>query len=252
MQRILDIDLDFFVTPVVHWPQWDGRASAEHRCWPVEEALAFLTERCLLTGPLPGFVTERHDELFWLWREAISDGVLVPPFDVTHLDAHADLGLGDAGYTYLMTELLFEPPEMRDEPRAETDATSGLNEGNFLLFALACRWIGALRYVYGDGGGNDELPYARQGFDRDATRLQLAAMSKRELDKLLHRKKAVVSHLEPAVSYAAGHHRHFRADAEFDFVCITRSPRYTPASADPLFEAIVQAFVAPASRRRPG
>lgn len=97
MQRVLDIDLDFFVTPVVHWPQWDGRASAEHGCWPVEEALAFLTDRCLLAGPLPGFVTERHDELFWLWREAISDGLLVPPFDVTHLDAHADLGLGDAG-----------------------------------------------------------------------------------------------------------------------------------------------------------
>lgn len=77
-------------------------------------------------------------------------------------------------------------------------------------------------------------------------------MSKPNLDQLLHRKEAVVSHLEPAVSYAAGHHHDFRTEAGFDFVCITRSPQYTPSSADPLFAAILRAFVAPAARRRPG
>jgi hypothetical protein len=252
VQRVLDIDLDFFVTPVVHWPQWQDRAPADHEVWPVEEAVGFLTERCLLTARLPGFVTERHDELFWLWRDAIRDGALVPPFDVVHLDAHADLGLGDAGYAYLMTELLFEPAELREEPRAETEGSSGLAEGNFLLFALACGWIGSMRYVYGDGGGDDEPLYAREGFDVDATRLQLAAMSQHELDRFLRREVPVVSRLEPAVPYVSGHHREFEAAEAFDFVCITRSPRYTPAAADVLFDVLVDTFVDPTECRRPG
>src|SRR3954451_4096317 len=114
MQRVLDIDLDFFVVPAAHYPDYESRLSAdEYRVWPTDDALAFLRERCGLREKRPGFVTENHAELFPEWRGAIETGRLQPPFHVTHLDAHADLGLGDNGYSYLLTELLFRPPEER-------------------------------------------------------------------------------------------------------------------------------------------
>jgi hypothetical protein len=131
--RILDIDLDFFVQLVVHLPQSDDRPeSGEHSVWSVQRAFDFLTGRCGLASPLPGFLIESHDELFFRWRDAIEAEILTPPFHVTHVDAHADLGLGDSGYVYLMTSLLFDPPESRWYP-SPPPGTNGLNEANFLL-----------------------------------------------------------------------------------------------------------------------
>jgi len=62
---------------------------------------------------VPGFVVEHHGDLFAQWRAAIEGGMLRVPFSVTHVDAHADLGLGDSGYEHLMTSFLFEPAEGR-------------------------------------------------------------------------------------------------------------------------------------------
>ena len=133
-------------------------------------------------------------------------GILQPPFHVTHVDAHADLGLGDSGYVYLMTSLLFAPPESRLHPAPPTGKT-GLTEGNFLLFAIACRWINDLEYVYGEGGGEDELPCVMQGFDRSADHVQLAAMTEpafRNWNFGLSGRQPSVSHLEPSVGYRSG------------------------------------------------
>jgi hypothetical protein len=175
----------------------------------------------------------------------VINGTLTPPFHVTHLDAHADLGLGDAGYRYLMSSLLFEPPERRTHPRTN-DSGSGLTDGNFLLFAIACRWIGDLVYVFGDGGGGDELPYVMQGFARGADHVQLAAMEGEQVDRLLRPSlKPTVAHLEPAVPYRSTPWRRFDADGAYDLVCLTRSPPYTPAAADQLFSAIRDTYIEP-------
>lgn len=40
---------------------------------------------------------------------------MTTPLEVVHIDAHADLGLGDASYSYLMGELAYEPIEKRYE-----------------------------------------------------------------------------------------------------------------------------------------
>jgi hypothetical protein len=246
--RILDIDLDFFVQPVVHLPQDDSRpVSAEHTVWSTDRAFEFLTDRCGLTGRLPGILTEQHDELFPSWREAVRAQILQPPFDVTHVDAHADLGLGDSGYVYLMTSLLFAPPEERWNPTPPI-GTTGLTEGNFLLFAIACRWVSSLEYVYGEGGGGDELHCVMAGFERSANQVRLAAMTPnafRNWNFGLSGREPAVTHLEPGVPYESGRWENFQAEAPFDFVCLTRSPRYTPTTADPLYAAIADAFIEP-------
>ena len=113
--------------------------SDEYPPWSRDEALAFLHDRCKLTDPLPGFVVENHGELFEQWAAAIDAGKLMPPLSVAHVDAHADLGLGDIGYVYLLTELLFLPVEERRSPRA-----GAVTDGNWLAFAIASRWISDL------------------------------------------------------------------------------------------------------------
>jgi UPF0489 domain len=111
--RVLDVDLDFFVDGVADLRAPDaGRLdSSEFPPWSLEGSLRFLEEQCKLTRKLPGVAVEYHADVFAHWRALIDRGVLEPPFSVTHVDAHADLGLGDAGYEYLLTQLLFKPVE---------------------------------------------------------------------------------------------------------------------------------------------
>jgi hypothetical protein len=118
--------------------------------------MTFLTKRCQLDGPRPGFVVEQHSELFYLWGEATKAGQMASPFEVVHVDAHADLGLGDASYAYLMGELAFEPIEHRYEilkKRRPGSRKEMIDLGNhaltdgWLMFALACGRISDLTYV---------------------------------------------------------------------------------------------------------
>lgn len=241
MQRVLDIDLDFFVHDVVYWPEDGTRPDPDlHPVWQEEEAFRFLRERCALSERLPGFVTENHAEVFALWRSAIEAGVLVPPFHVTHVDAHADLGLGNAGFIYLLTELVHLPVEARAHPNL---GPGGLNDTNQLAFAIACRWISDLTYVYCDGGGSDELAAVMQGFDVRADHIQLARLTRGELDRLVHRRPPAGVDVEPPVPYRSLHWESFTADAPYDLVCLTRSPPYSPPTADPLFDAIHATFI---------
>jgi hypothetical protein len=77
--------------------------------------------------------------------------VRVPKFHVTHVDAHADLGLGDSGYVHLITEVMHRP--VAERSLAEVVAPA-INFSNWLAFAVACRWVADIDYVFGEGGGS--------------------------------------------------------------------------------------------------
>jgi hypothetical protein len=66
---------------------------------------------------------------------------------VVHVDAHSDLGSGwnNRSFTFIETELLALSIEQRRHP---TFALEHLNSGNYLLGAIANRWISQLTYVY--------------------------------------------------------------------------------------------------------
>jgi hypothetical protein len=238
--RVLDLDLDFFLHDTAHWSPEGRLDPAEYPPWDIDQAISFLREQCHLEAPLPGCVVENHGELFTLWRKAVQDGRLTAPFHVTHIDAHADLGLGDAGYMHLMTEVLYREPEERLEP------SEGLGDGNYLAFAIACRWISDLVYVYNDRGGNDLMTYHLEGFHPDASHIQLKAMRKSEIEKLWHlapKEDLQVDRHEPLVPFSHRSWRDFHADRPFDFICLARSPSYTPAEADPIFDEIRRLFI---------
>lgn len=248
------MDLDFFVHGVVHWPDLDaGRASpAEHVPWELDDVFGFLTTRCGLSSKLPGRAVETHDEVFGLWRDSVQAGQLETPFHVTHVDAHGDLGFGDASYVYLLTELLFEEPENRSFPKT---GGTGLGESNYLAFAIACRWVSDLAYVFNEGGGSDVFPYYREGFDRDATGVQLVALTPAEWEflkqiypeqrqaELQRFRESVADRLEPLVPVKELPWKKFRAEAPFDAVFLARSPAYTPLAADLIYDEIRRRFI---------
>lgn len=246
--RVLDIDLDAFVEPVIFNVTPGQRLDPEeYDVWTIDRTLAWLTERCGLTGPLPGWAVEHHDEVFDRWRDAIAAGSLAAPFHVTHVDAHGDLCYGANGYRHLLTDIVHRPLAERVDPdRGEM----GLHKGNFLAFAIGCRWITDIDYVYGPGGGSDIHSWFTDGFYDHVhalpgkTKIRLPHLTQADARTIDNHGRPKPASFEPVVPIRSKRLDDFEADSGYDFICLCRSPEYTPETADPLYDAIRTAFVA--------
>jgi hypothetical protein len=150
MNTVLDLDLDFLsglLTPT-HLTTTGCRADEVTYLAKEEDVRSFLEQRCHLSrsSPIPGKEVIEHEEAFRIWRSWIKEGKLRVPFAVIHVDAHADLGAGvNLTCCYIQTELLTVPLGERCEPRF---GPTGLNSGNYLMGAIANRWIERLTYVF--------------------------------------------------------------------------------------------------------
>jgi hypothetical protein len=252
VQRVLDLDLDAFV-----YGSEDGRGRDDprldedvHPPWDLSKVLSFLRSNCGLSGPLPGFAVEHHGELFFRWRDAIEKGLLDPGFHVTHVDAHADLGTGDFGFDYLLTELLHERPQNRHSPKTGDD---GLADGNYLAFAIANRWIDDLTYVIGGRYEDfmdypwlpgDLLPHLFEDFDLETRRIRLPTLEPRNLrENLCGTALLEPVALEPPVPFDWLLWHEFEATEPFDLICLARSPSFTPAAADAIYDEIRSRFI---------
>jgi hypothetical protein len=254
MQRILDLDLDFFLDEVAYdRRRGQGRLDgAAHRPWPIDDVVAFLKKRCRLSRKLPGFAVEYHDELFARWRDAIAAGRLDSRFHVTHVDAHADLGVTGNSVEllrYLMGDLLFRPVEDRCFP---AEGNGGVTDASWLAFAIACRWVSDLVYVMWENDPDwdyDLHPYLMEDFALKASAIQLKAVAPDEYDKVVlgygwgERRNPTVTNLEPPVPFRRIPWRDFHADAPFDVICLACSPDYTPPEANEIFDEIRKRFI---------
>lgn len=241
--RVLDIDLDFFLDSAANFRPFDADRldPDDYAPWGTDRALTFLRERCQLGGKLPGFVVENHGDLFAIWREAIDSGLIGPRLSITHVDAHADLGLGETDHRYLLTDLLHRAPERRLHPRVDRYC---LTDGTFLAFSVACRWVTEITHVFNVGDGSDVHPFLMEGFDPLAGHVHLAALTEEEFAEVLTIvSRPAVTSSEPRVPYRRVSAAEFKADERFDIVCLTRSPAYTPPTADPLLEQIRREFI---------
>jgi hypothetical protein len=252
MHRVLDIDLDAFV-----YGSEDGRTRDDprldarvHPPWDLPKVISFLQCNCGLRRPLPGFAVEHHGDLFFRWRDAIEEGSLEPGFHVTHVDAHADLGTGDRGFDYLLTELLREPPHNRHSPRTGDD---GLGDGNYLAFAIANGWIDELTYVIGGRYEDfmdypwqpgDLLPHLFDDFDLGTRTIRLPTLAPRDLrESLCSTDRLRPLALEPPVPFDWLLWHEYEAPEPFDLICLARSPSFTPAAADALYDEIRRRFI---------
>jgi len=76
-----------------------------------------------------------------------------------------------------MTSLLFQEPTARAYPSPSAGQV-GLTEGNFLLYAIACRWLSDLTYVRCDGVYFDEeFSFILKDFEPGGDTIQLVSMT---------------------------------------------------------------------------
>jgi hypothetical protein len=249
MARVLDLDLDFFVNPATHFVSGNRRLAEEHYTSASIEAVErFLEERCGLsqTRRIPGRFCEEHVAAFDIWREWIDAGTITNPFEVVHVDAHADMGLGDPSWTYLLSDILALPVSHRSDPKRGWE---GLNSGSYLAFAIANRWLSSLQYVFPAHAANiDGYPTdVHTVFFRDEDwvhgPIELPHYSQAQLDELLMLTRNPPEPLcwEPPIpnKYTTG--ENFYSEG-FTHMILAQSRGFTPASADALIPVIRSYF----------
>jgi len=266
MNTILDLDLDVFSWPIVHWPQTDDRPDdAEHSVAAADDVRFLLEAQCGLSTSkrIIGQEVTDHDEAFFVWRAWIEQGKLTPPFSVIHVDAHGDMGLGDAGYVYLLSDLLALPVEQRRNPKRGGNAL--MNAGNYLMFAVANRWLSRLTYVFPwktpwqskwkcgeseeveddpryDGAPGDLLVMHFRNGDWRTRMLELRHCTREALNHCMGRAELEpYIHLEPAIPFDFTPVRDFRFNG-FTHLTVAQSPRFAPPKADNLLSIIRKYF----------
>lgn len=218
---VLDLDLDFFLDNVCPLAEKGARPDANQASpWPGEQVRFFLEHNCGLRRetPVPGALFETHDQTLSHWQR------LDMPLSVTHVDAHSDLGIGKPGPAFVLESVITRPVEARlDIPGYY--AQQQLDEANYLLFALAFRWISELENVRNPASLPDMPSFCGEGF------LQLESAVGRLIPAL--------NRHEPKIPYRVyADWRTFRAKAPYAFASLAVSPRYAPQAADALIPII--------------
>ncbi|MEA5026958.1 MAG: UPF0489 family protein [Erysipelotrichaceae bacterium] len=207
-----------------------------------------------------GRIVTHHNGAFYYWRELIENRNLTSPFNVVHVDAHADLGLGDAGVGWpdVFKKLLVFPPSKRIQieylPEIKRPSV-----GDYLIYAIACRWISSLTYVPhptkdGDdilacilkyrppkGNMSDGYSYFWERDDDEITvNIQLPYNQFDDLSDICDidnpdKQASYIANslLEPKVSFTVAQFDSIRYKRGFfDYVVFSQSPNFTPSSAD--------------------
>ena len=243
--RVLDLDMDAFLLKVRHFVEPGVRPSrGEAPPWPANEVIEFLETKCGLSSdePIEGVLVDEHDEVLDVWLSEIGMGRLVAPLEVVHVDAHADMGLGSAGWRYLLTELLHQPVEQRPL-HIRPESRTGVAPGNYLAYAIACRLISTLDYAYPPAGGDDELDYFFRRHSRSSGYIELpcypVGTPEAVVASPLRRPKTV----EPAVQYRSTPMRDYVSRVPFDRVYVSRSPDYVSVEAENLISDVLIEYV---------
>ena len=220
--RVLDLDMDFFLTAPCPLAE-PGKRPNETCAQPYsdEEVIRFLEEQCGLSRshPVPGAIFDTHDKALDFWQARLQDGSLAAPFEVVHVDTHSDLAFGPPGMRYVMNVVLSRLPAQRaimDQYRKGME----LDEANYLLFALAFRWISRLTYVRNPKSYQD-VPQQLLDFDGNIfLRSYVSALME------------ATNGREPTIPFDVYDNYHAFHQTGYDFVTMAQSPRYAPASAD--------------------
>tara|TARA_Y100001934_G_scaffold45195_1_gene54682 strand:- start:16846 stop:17598 length:753 start_codon:yes stop_codon:yes gene_type:complete len=240
VQSVLDIDLDFFLDEILYATDEPTRRPREqdYQVDSMEMALDFLQTQCGLDEkqPIPGFTCRQHKEVFFHWRRMLRKGTLKAPFEVIHIDAHADMGLGNNSCLYIAEDLLKEPAGRRRVPTGPESWELG--DCNFIAYALACRWIGRLTYVTHPRWKDDIQWLHMKDFSTTSGFVQMKRFNPGFADDLSDFRdvKKLPFEAEPDIPLDITPRSEFRLGSRPDFLFISRSPNYTPASADRLFD----------------
>jgi hypothetical protein len=238
MDRILDIDLDFFLNKISESREDEKRLKKKHYYpWNKKTLESFLENRCLLSkqSHISGRIVKSHQDAFYFWRELFLAEKISIPFELVHIDAHSDIGIADWGWIHITSELLHKPIEERIYPKESM--LTGINEANYLAFALACRWIKKLTFIIHPEWENDLIEVYFKDYDLDSGYIQLKKYDKKEL---LEKGFELESPLdtEPEVPVEFIPLLCYKNSKRFTLLTLSKSKSYTPKASDRLIKVI--------------
>src|SRR6185312_6761888 len=145
-----------------------------------------------------------------------------------------DLGCGDAGYIYLMTDVLLRPIEDRGNLEVNCEK---LNSGNFIAFAAANRWLRSVVYIPNPRSHDDLMYYHFKNFTYGP--LQLKGCDRKGLEAIAHNHEYPIA-LEPEVPFKRIPADEFQDLEVFSFAALCQSPGFTPEASDRLIPVIME------------
>lgn len=232
--KVLDLDMDFFLTDACPLaPLGERPPEACAAPYADEQVIAFLEEQCGLSRahPVPGVIFDTHDKALDFWLARMNAGELKAPFDVVHVDTHSDLAFGPPGADFVLKAVLTRRPEARTTLESYR-AGKKLDEANYLLFALAFRWIRRLVYVRNPKSHQDIPVRLLDGDGNIRLSSDIAALME------------AMNGREPTIPFEVfDDYTRFR-ETGYDFVTMAQSPRYAPASADRIMR-LLEPYIAP-------
>ena len=253
--KVLDLDMDYFMERVatdVPFEILDRLPEDEYGgyVWTERRIRQFLEENLGLSKQkkLPGRVVTGHNESLFFWEELIVDKKLNLPFEVVHIDSHADLGLGCPTAHFLQSAFLTLPIETRRRVRnfEFNGKIKEINIGDYLLWGIAYRMISRITYCSNPkGDSNDYCWDTLKDFHEEliwdypvSNYIQLTFNKDMDLPKYGSTDEYKKKYLEGAIKDPEVELRiiptigDVNYDGEFNFVVLAQSPNYTPASAD--------------------
>ena len=139
--HVLSLDIDFFVEPTAtDIEEASERLPADEYAVESESAVdEFLELRCQMGRNTNhrGIHVRDHDSAYHVIEYLVHNEAA--SVVLHHIDAHADLGMGDAGWSYLLNEWLWltTPRSVPQEPTL----------GNWLAFVAANQWLEEVEFV---------------------------------------------------------------------------------------------------------
>lgn len=221
--------------------------------WPEEDVRSFLENNCKLNrnNKLQGAYFTHHVEVFHFLRSLQEKSNFELTFNIDHVDAHADLGTGDCSYVYIASDILSLPIHERAYPQ-KINGCYGLSSGNFLAFAVACRWISCLRYINDINETDDIQWFNLKNFEFFADSIQLKQFSSADMEALtsgrlgdmqLGARSLTPISIEPEVPLHVIDHKSFSSTNTYDFIFLTQSPGFTPKTSDVLIPVIKEYMI---------
>lgn len=251
--KVLDIDMDYFLDDI---PTSISTSCTErvdenyYKPWNRESVIKFLENNLGLSkdNKIKGKIVTHHHEALYYWRNLIKESKLKFPFEVIHVDSHADLGIGHPSWTFIFEKLLGIDVYKRsniENYKNEFEEYELPDIGDYLLFAIAFRWISKLTYIYNPiENGDDYYLYIMKNFNDKSGKIQLPYNNRYSATECNNGARALreylsTSILEPEVEFnRIKNIDNVKYDGDFDFITFCISPNYTPKSADFIIDII--------------
>lgn len=259
--KVLDIDMDYFMEEIAHTNDYVTERLSEEKfggcVWSRERIYHFIESNLGLSKEkkIKGRIVSGHNEALNFWKELIAHNELTVPFEVIHVDSHADLGLGFESPFRIMESLLFYPVKERPEHNKYVDCNGNIRAegiGDYLLFAVAYQWISMITYCANPNGDkNDYVWETLKDFHEELiwdkpvkNVIQLTYNPDMDVPHYndsdgLKKKYLQGSRKEPEVPlWIIPTIDGVKYKGDFDFIVMAQSPNYTPASADCIIDII--------------